>query len=69
MTFATANRAEKRQILARLRRMADSFNPFVVGAWAGINDRAEARYDARRAGLNVRQVRTDRLAAAIERLA
>jgi hypothetical protein len=67
--FATASRGDKRAILRRLQHMADSFNPFVVGAWAAINDRSEARYDARRAGLDVRRVRTHRLAEAVERLA
>jgi hypothetical protein len=66
--FATASRAAKRRILARLRRMSDSFNPLVQGVWSGLNDRAECRYDARRAGMDVRNIRTDRLAAAVERL-
>jgi hypothetical protein len=66
--FATASRAAKRRILARLRRMSDSFNPLVQGIWTGINDRAEWHYDARKAGLGVRRIRTDRLAAALDRL-
>jgi hypothetical protein len=66
--FGKATCEEKRRILARPRRMSDSYNPLVQGIWTGINDRAECRYDARKAGLDVRQICTDRLAAAVERL-
>jgi hypothetical protein len=45
-----------------------SWSEFVRGVQEGIAGRAEARYDARRAGFNVRNIQTDRLAAAIERL-
>jgi hypothetical protein len=67
--FATATRTEKRAILARLRRMGEVYwSEFVRGVQEGIASRAEARYDARKSGLSVRGVRTDRLAAALERL-
>ena len=67
--FGKANRAEKRVILARLQRMSEAYwNPFVRGIQEGIASRSEARYDARKSGLSVRGIRTDRLAAALERL-
>jgi hypothetical protein len=67
--FATASRAEKRALLARLARMGEAYwNEFVRGVQEGIASRSEARYDARKSGLSVRGIRTDRLAAALERL-
>jgi hypothetical protein len=67
--FGQASRQEKRRMVARLARMSNAFwNEFVRGVQEGIAGRAEARYDTRRAGFNVRSVGTDRLAAALERL-
>jgi hypothetical protein len=55
-------------MVARLARMGEAYwNEFVRGVQEGIAGRAEARYDVCRAGFNVRNIRTDRLAAAIER--
>jgi hypothetical protein len=66
--FSKASRSEKRRMVARLARMDEAFwNEFVRGVQEGIASRAEARYDARRMGLNVQTIKTDRLAAALER--
>jgi hypothetical protein len=67
--FGQASRQEKRRMVARLARMGEAYwNEFVRGVQEGIAGRADARYDVSRAGFNVRNIRTDRLAAAIERL-